>query len=128
MSRGVFCAIELAPSLPISVPRPDCPETQPKSFNEALPPLAAPQPGLAVENLTTVKFCSRPIAAAADAPAARCKSVVMAHDELSLDLGHSVHGHADDNEQRSTAEIKVHAQPIGHPVGQSLEKPAHRSP
>src|SRR6185295_18996235 len=54
------------------------------------------------------------LAAATDAPplARSREPVVVAHDELRLNLGHRVHGHADDDEQRGAAEIEVQAQPF----------------
>src|SRR5437879_13241935 len=60
----------------------------------------------------------RPIPAAANASAARRKPIVVAHDQLRLDLGNRIHGYAYDNQQRSTAKIELHAQTDRHTAGQ----------
>src|SRR5688572_27508262 len=54
---------------------------------------------------------------ATDPPAlaGAAEPVVMAHHELRLHLGHGVHGHADDDEQRRPAEVEVQAQAFRHP-------------
>src|SRR5260221_14516435 len=65
-----------------------------------------------------------PRTAAADAAAAWREAIVMAHDQLRLDLRDRIHGHTDDNQQRRSAEVKVHAQAIRHPGRQRLKKPA----
>src|SRR5581483_9207102 len=60
--------------------------------------------------------------APADASTARGKALVMAHDELRLNLLHGIHGDADHDQQRSAAEIKRHAQTIGDPRRQSFKE------
>src|SRR3954466_9859844 len=44
--------------------------------------------------------CLLPAATAADSSAARRESVVVAHNQLRLDLVDGVHGHAHDDQQR----------------------------
>src|SRR5438552_5683231 len=39
--------------------------------------------------------------------AGTAEALVVAHDELRLHLGDGVHGHADDDEERGSAEIEV---------------------
>src|ERR1051325_11760620 len=62
-----------------------------------------------------------PSTAAADTSTARSKSVVMAHDQLRFDLLYRVHRHTDDDQQRSSAKIKVHVQTVGDPGRQVIE-------
>ncbi len=50
-----------------------------------------------------------PIPAPANAAAARAEPFIMTHDQLRLDLGDRVHGHADNDQQRGAAKIKGHA-------------------
>src|ERR1700683_749458 len=54
-----------------------------------------------------------PGAATANASAARRKSVIVAHDQLRLDLLDRVHGHAHYDQQRCAAEVERHTQTIG---------------
>src|SRR5580693_10289448 len=68
-----------------------------------------------------------PGAAAANAPAARRKSVIVAHDQLRLDLLDGVHGHADHDQQRRAAKIKSHAQTVRHKVRKSFEESPERA-
>src|SRR5438552_16235228 len=50
-------------------------------------------------------------------PLARpAEALVVAHDELRLHLGHGVHGHAHDDEQRGPAEVEVEAEALRHPL------------
>ena len=44
------------------------------------------------------------------------EAVVVAHDELRLDLGDGVHGHAHDDQQRGAAEVEVEAQAFRDPA------------
>src|SRR6187397_490767 len=44
------------------------------------------------------------------------EAVVVAHDELRLHLGHGVHGHADDDQQRRAAEVEREAEPFRDPA------------
>ena len=44
------------------------------------------------------------------------EAVVVAHDELRLDLGHRVHGHAHDDQERGAAEVEVEAQALRDPA------------
>src|SRR6266851_10326400 len=57
------------------------------------------------------------LASATDpSPLARsAEAFVVAHDELRLHLGHRVHGHADDDEERGSAEIEVEAEAFRDP-------------
>src|SRR5262245_11911180 len=57
------------------------------------------------------------LAPATDPPAlaGAAEAVVVAHDELGLDLGHGVHGHPHDDEQRGAPEIEVQVQALGDP-------------
>src|SRR5207344_501709 len=48
-------------------------------------------------------------------PALPSKTFVVAHDQLSFQLLDGVHGHADDDQQRRAAEIKLHAQTFQEP-------------
>src|SRR3990172_12693798 len=43
------------------------------------------------------------------------EAVVMPHDQLRLDPGHGVHGHAHDDEQRGAAKVEVQVQALGDP-------------
>src|SRR5208283_2975544 len=66
-------------------------------------------------------YSSRPVAAAANTSAARRKSVVVPHDELRLNLRHSIHGHAHHDQQRGSTKIKIHSQTIRHPHWKPLK-------
>src|ERR1700758_3598700 len=68
-----------------------------------------------------------PSASAANASAARRKSVIVAHDQLRLNLLDRIHRHAHDDQQRCSAKIKCHAQTIGHPVRKHFEESSDRS-
>src|SRR5215467_4757772 len=46
----------------------------------------------------------------------------MAHDQLRFDLVDRVHGHADHDQQRRSAEIEGHVQAIEDPVGQLVKE------
>src|SRR5271167_229557 len=107
-SREVSCAIGLAQASRAQSPR------RPRTTAEVQQP---PQ------NLCHA-FTNRslPGAAAANASAARRKSVVVAHDQLRLNLRDCVHRHAYDNQERGSTKIKSHTQTVGHPVRHRLEK------
>src|SRR5437867_3711655 len=57
------------------------------------------------------------LASTTDPPAlaGAAEAVVVAHDQLGLDLGHGVHGHPDDDEQRRAPEVEVEVQAFGDP-------------
>src|SRR6185436_10855463 len=56
----------------------------------------------------------------------RRETLVMTHDKLRLHLVYRVHCHADHNQQRSAAEVKVHIQSFQEPAGEVLiEKQPH---
>src|SRR5688572_18528558 len=62
---------------------------------------------------------------AAQPPAARSEEpVVVAHDELRLDLLHRVHRDADDDEKARAAELEVQTRPAREPGGDDVR--AHR--
>src|SRR5277367_981701 len=61
-------------------------------------------------------------------PALPSKSFVVPHDQLCLELLHRVHGHADDDQQRRAAEIKLHAQTFQKPHREMPVKPRADSP
>src|SRR5215468_5301980 len=70
------------------------------------------------------------LASATDPAASLARSretVVVAHDELGLDLGHGVHRHAHDDQQRRAAEVEVEVQALRHPaqavVGEEAVEP-----
>src|ERR1022692_990171 len=84
-SREVSCAISWPKPPESSVQQPH------KPGRRCLQRLAAAGRGVASYVSTT---SLRPIAAAANASAARREAIVMAHDELRLDLRHRIHGHA----------------------------------
>src|SRR5208283_2278640 len=65
--------------------------------------------------------------ASSNTSTARGESLVMAHDELRLYLVDRVHGHADHDQQRGTAKVKVHVQTAGDPGGKMFEKCPHRT-
>src|SRR5687767_5163076 len=46
------------------------------------------------------------------------EAVVMAHDQLGLDLLHRVHGHAYDDQQRGAAEVEAQPHALGDPERQ----------
>src|SRR4029079_4809766 len=54
--------------------------------------------GLGLESATDPSPLARP-----------SEALVVAHDELRVHLGHRVHGHPDDDEERGAAEIEVEA-------------------
>src|ERR1700679_47531 len=62
-----------------------------------------------------------PALATTDAATLGSEAVVMAHDELRFDLLDGVHGYADDDQQRSTAEVEVDAKTVGHPRGKVIK-------
>ena len=68
-----------------------------------------------------------PGAASTHASAARSKSVIVAHNQLRLDLLHRVHGHAHYDQQGRTTKVKVHSQTIQHPVRQRFEYSSERA-
>src|SRR4051812_839622 len=78
--REVSCAIGLA-----KASRPETPR-RPSTTAEVQQPL--PQ-----------KKRVLPRTPAADAPAARREAIVVAHDQLRLDLRDRIHGHADNDQQ-----------------------------
>src|ERR1700733_1737316 len=62
-----------------------------------------------------------PALAATDSATLRSEAVVVAHDELRFDLLDSIHGNADDDEQRGTAEVEVDAETVGDPGRETVE-------
>src|SRR4030095_13073065 len=57
------------------------------------------------------------LAAATDpAPSLSAEAVVVAHDELRLDLGHGVHCHPHHDEERGPTEVEVEVQPLRDPA------------
>src|SRR3984885_8225592 len=54
------------------------------------------------------------------------EAIVMAHDQLRLDLVHRIHRHAHDDQERGTAEVEVHVQSVGDPGGQFFEESAYQ--
>src|SRR5579859_3374484 len=58
----------------------------------------------------------------ADPAAARGEAIIVAHDELGLDLVDRVHGHADYDQERGTAEVEAHVQAVGDPGGQLFKE------
>src|SRR5580700_4393855 len=61
-------------------------------------------------------------------PALSSKSFVVPHDQLCFQLLHGVHGHADDDQQRRAAEIKLHAQTFQKPHREVAIKPGTDAP
>ena len=68
-----------------------------------------------------------PLAPAAK-PALPCESFVIAHDELCFQLLHRIHRHADDDQQRSASEIKLHAKPFEEPDREMPVEPVADAP
>src|SRR2546425_6657867 len=62
-----------------------------------------------VRRLHVARLHSAP--AAYPAPTPR-KPVIIAHHQLRLELLHRIYGHADDDQQRCTAKVKIHVQPF----------------
>src|SRR5882757_7847689 len=60
----------------------------------------------------------------ADPAAARGETVVVAHDQLRLDLVDRIHGHADHDQKRGAAEVEAHVEAVGDPGGQFFEEAA----
>src|SRR5262249_60570124 len=59
----------------------------------------------------------RGLAAATDpAPSLSAEAVVVAHDELRLDLRDRVHRHSHDDEERGPAEVEVEVQALCDPA------------
>ncbi len=56
------------------------------------------------------------------------KAFVVAHDQLRFDLLDSVHRHAHDNQQGSSAEVEIHVQSVQHPGGKVGVKPRPSHP
>src|SRR5712672_1386818 len=61
-------------------------------------------------------------------PALPRKPFVIPHDQLSFELLHSVHGHADHDQQRRAAEIKLYAQTFQEPGRKVAIEPATNTP
>src|SRR5712672_1821365 len=61
-------------------------------------------------------------------PALPRKPFVIPHDQLRFELLHSVHGHADHDQQRCAAEIKLHAQTFQEPGREMAIEPATDAP
>src|SRR5215471_11891338 len=72
-------------------------------------------------------YVCRTLAPAAD-PAFPCKSFVIAHDQLRFQLLDGIHRDTDNDQQRCTAEIKVHAQTVQNPLGENAVKPVAAKP
>src|SRR5215470_17854606 len=69
----------------------------------------------------------RTLAPAAD-PAFPCKSFIVAHNQLRFQLLDGVHSDTDNDQQRRTAEIKVHAQTVQNPLREDPVKPRATEP
>src|ERR1700722_11049825 len=54
------------------------------------------------------------------------EAIVMAHDQLRLDLVDRIHRHAHDDQERGTAEVEAHVQSVGDPSGQFFEESAYQ--
>src|SRR5262245_18927849 len=80
--------------------------------------LPLPAPGGPISNTRLTRAaCGAGLASATDPPAARPgEALVVAHDELGLDLRDRVHRNAHDDEQRGAAEVEVQAQPFRDPA------------
>src|SRR6266404_4631401 len=61
-------------------------------------------------------------------PALPRKPFVIPHDQLCFQLLHRIHGHADDDQQRRAAEIKLHAEPFQEPGREVAIEPAANAP
>src|SRR5580658_2602668 len=69
-----------------------------------------------------------PLTATAAHSALANKPVVIAHDELCLELLHCVHGYANHDEQRSASKIKLHVQTVEHKSPHMLIEPITHEP
>src|SRR6202012_5211642 len=67
-----------------------------------------------------------PGAATADAPGLRREAIVVAHDEVRFNLLHGIHGDADDDQQRGSAEVEVEAEAVRNPGGHAIEEAAEQ--
>src|SRR5690348_7722584 len=61
-------------------------------------------------------------------PALPSKPFVIPHDQLRFQLLHSVHGHANNDQERRTAEIKLHSQTFQEPHREVAVKPGANAP
>src|SRR5258707_39285 len=61
-------------------------------------------------------------------PALPRKPFVIPHDQLSFQLLHGIHGHANDDQQRRAAEIKLHAEAFQEPRWEVAIEPAANAP
>ena len=59
-------------------------------------------------------------------PALAHESFVIPHDQLRFQLLHGVHGNTHDDQQRSAAEIKLHAKSIEHEAPHMTIEPVAR--
>src|SRR5882672_350062 len=64
----------------------------------------------------------RPVSTTPNASAARREAIIVAHDQLRLDLCYRIHGHAHHNQQRSPAKIEIPSQPVGYPHRKALKQ------
>src|SRR6202167_778362 len=62
-----------------------------------------------------------PRAASTQTSALRRKSVIVAHDQLRLDLRDRIHRNPYYDQQRGAAKIEIYPQTVGHPGRQVLE-------
>src|SRR5271156_224298 len=58
----------------------------------------------------------------ADPAAAGGEAIVVAHDQLGLDLVNRIHGHTDHDQERGTAEVEAYVQAVGDPGGQLFKE------
>src|SRR6266568_371081 len=65
-----------------------------------------------------------PRSASSDATTFWSKSFIVAHDELRLDLVDRIHSHANDDQKRGAAKVKVDVETVQYPVRQSIEERA----
>src|SRR4029077_5639534 len=88
-----------------------------------------PEPGgprkiTARSSFPTGRSCSAtmssPLAAAAQTALPR-KTLIVAHDELCLQLLHGVHRHAAHDQERGTAKVKLHAKSVQNPLRPTVE-------
>src|SRR4029077_5174920 len=61
-------------------------------------------------------------------PALPRKTFVIPHDQLGFELLHGIHGHADNDQQRRTAKIKLHAEAFQEPRREVAIEPAANAP
>src|SRR6202166_2079316 len=61
-------------------------------------------------------------------PALSSEPFVIAHDQLRFQLLNGIHGHADDDQERGAAKIKLHAQALEEPYREVAVKPATNAP